>query len=52
MSMSIKELKEFISNLPEETIILIEETDVSDVETVNIQYHSDGRIHLILSTLE
>lgn len=50
--MSIKELKEIISNLPEETIILIEETDINDVETVNIQIHSDGRTHLILSALE
>lgn len=50
--MSIKELKEIISSLPEETIILIEETDINDVETVNIQIHSDGRTHLILSALE
>ena len=50
--MSIKELKNIISNLPEETIVLIDETDINDVETVNIQYHSDGRTHLILSALE
>lgn len=50
--MSIKELKNIISNLPEETIVLIDETDINDVETVNIQYHSDGRTHLILSVLE
>lgn len=52
MSMTIKELKEIISNLSEETVILIEDTDVNDVETINIQIHSDGRTHFILSTLE
>lgn len=50
--MTIKELKEIISTLPEETIILIEELDINDVETVNLQYHADGRTHLILSALE
>lgn len=50
--MTIKELKEIISNLPEETVILIEENDINDVETINIQIHSDGRTHLILSALE
>jgi NRPS condensation-like uncharacterized protein len=50
--MTIKELKEIISNLSEETIILIEGNDINDVETINIQIHSDGRTHLILSALE
>lgn len=52
MSMTIKTLKEIISNLPDETVILIEESDVIDVETINIQIHSDNRTHLILSALE
>ena len=50
--MTIKELKELISTLPEETVVLIEETDINDVETINIQYHADGRTHLIFSALE
>ena len=50
--MTIKELMEIISNLPENTIILIEENDINDVETINIQYHSNGRTHLIFSALE
>ena len=50
--MTIKDLKEIISNLPNETIVLIEETNVNDVESINIQIHSDGRTHLILSVLE
>ena len=52
MSMTIKELKKIISTLPESTIILIEENDINEVETVNIQLHSDGRSHLILSAFE
>jgi hypothetical protein len=50
--MTIRDLKKIISNLPETTILLIEETDINDVETVNVQYHSDGRVHLIFSALE
>ena len=50
--MTIKELKKIISNLPEETTILIEESDINEVETVEVQYHSDGRTHLIFSALE
>jgi DNA polymerase III sliding clamp (beta) subunit (PCNA family) len=52
MSMTIKDLKEIISNLPDETVILIEENDINEVETINIQIHSDKRTHLILSALE
>ena len=50
--MTIKELKKFISNLPDAAIVLIEEADINDVETVNVQYHADGRVHFILSALE
>jgi hypothetical protein len=50
--MTIKNLKEIILNLPEETIILIEENDINEIETIDIQIHSDGRTHLILSALE
>ena len=49
--MTIKELKQIISNLSDDTVILIEENDINEVETVNIQLHSDGRSHLILSAL-
>lgn len=52
MSMTIKELKEIILNLPDETIILIEDEDINEVETIDVQYHSDGKTHLILSALE
>lgn len=49
--MTIKKLKEIIATIPDNTILLIEETDINDVETVSVQYHDDGRMHLILSTL-
>ena len=52
MSMTIKELKLILEDLVDDTVILIEETDIKDVETINIQIHSDGRSHLILSALE
>ncbi len=50
--MTIAELKLIIEDLTDDTVILIEETDINEVETVNIQIHSDGRCHLILSALE
>jgi hypothetical protein len=49
--MTIRDLKKIISTLPESTVLLIEETDINDVETVNVQYHSDGRVHLMFSAL-
>ena len=50
--MTILELKKIIQTLENDTVILIENRDVVDVESVTIQLHSDGRTHLILSTLE
>lgn len=50
--MTIGELKMIINNLVDDTVILIEENDINEVETINIQIHSDGRAHLILSALE
>ena len=52
MSMTIKELKLIIESLMDDTVILIEDTDVKDVESINIEIHSDGRSHLIFSVLE
>ena len=49
--MTIKELKLIIEDLLDDTVILIEETDINDVEMVKIEIHMDGRSHLILSTL-
>ena len=52
MSMTIKDLKLIIEDLMDDTVILIRETDINDVETIDIQIHSDGRSYLILSALE
>ena len=51
MSMTIKELKLILEDLADDTVILIEENDTNEIETVCIQIHSDGRSHLILSAL-
>lgn len=50
--MTIKELRIITKDLMDDTIILIEENDINEVGTINIQFHSDGRTHLILSALE
>jgi hypothetical protein len=50
--MTIKELKKIIRTIPEEAIILIDAENMTDVETISAQYHSDGRVHLILSIEE
>lgn len=50
--MTIKELKTIIEDLADDTIVLIKETDINDVETTEIHIHSDGRTHLIFSALE
>ena len=52
MSMTIKKLKEIIANLSDNTIVLIEENNMNDVEKAIVEYHVDGRRHLILSALE
>ena len=52
MSMTVKELKQIISNLPDETLLLLEQEDVLDVETITVHYHPDGRTHIIFSTYE
>ena len=52
MSMTVKELRLIIDKLADDTVVLIEENDINEVETVNIQLHSTGAAHLILSALE
>ena len=52
VSMTIKELKRIVNFLPDETVILVEQADMRDVECINVQVHSDGRVHLVLSSLE
>ena len=52
--MTLEKLKQIANNLPADTVLLIDATtpDVCDVETVSIEYHSDGRAHLVLSNKE
>lgn len=50
--MTIKQLKEIINNLPDETPVLIFTDDIYNAETIAVEYHTDGRQHLVLSNLE
>ena len=47
--MTIKELKAIIKTIPEDAVILINANDIYDVESVHVQYHSDGKVHVVLS---
>lgn len=47
--MRIKDLKEIIQTLPEEAVVLLLSEDIYDVESVTIEKHDDGRMHLILN---
>jgi hypothetical protein len=53
--MTIQKFKTLTEQLPPDTIILIDSTTsdaITDVETISIEYHTDGRSHLILSNKE
>ncbi len=47
--MTIKDLKDIIQNLPDDAIVLLLSEDIYDVESVTIEKHDDGRMHLILN---
>lgn len=51
--MTLKQLRNIINNLLDDAVILIGNTDsYDDIETVLTEHHSDGRTHIIFSTLE
>ena len=50
--MTLEKLKQITNNLPADTVILIDAEDTYEIETINIEYHADGRAHLILSNKE
>lgn len=52
--MTIEKFKQLTNSLPADTVLLIDSTttDTTDVEMVSIEYHSDGRAHLVLSNKE
>ena len=53
LQMTIEKLRQITNNLPADTVLLIDCTaEAADVETVSIEYHTDGRAHLILSSKE
>jgi hypothetical protein len=50
--MTTKQLVEIISNLPDDTPIILSTEDAHEAKTVMIEYHSDGRMYVIISNLE
>lgn len=51
--MTNKELKAILNTLPDDTTLLIDTDDkYTDVETIMVEHHSDGRTHIIFSVLE
>lgn len=51
--MSVEKLRKLIAELPGDMVVLIQEPDgCYDLETLRIEYHHDGRSHLILTTEE
>lgn len=51
--MSVEELKAILNSLPNDTVLLMDVDDkYTDVETILIEHHSDGRTHIIFSSLE
>ena len=52
--MTLEKLRQITHILPADAVILIDSTttDAADLKTVNIEYHDDGRAHLILSNKE
>ena len=49
--MTLEKLQQIANNLPGATALLVEDSDGDyfDVEMVSIEYHNDGRAHLIMS---
>ena len=48
--MSVEKFRKLIADLPADMIVLIQGgDDVEDLATVRIEYHNDGRSHLILT---
>lgn len=50
--MFIKDLKAIINSLPDETVLLLQGDNYTEVESICVEHHSDGRTHIIFSSLE
>ena len=48
--MTIKEFKDIIDKFPDDAIMLVLNGDIGDVETISVEYHADGRSHVIFSS--
>lgn len=49
--MTIQELKMIIDDLADDTVILLQTPEVSEIESISIIIHSDGRSHLMFAPL-
>lgn len=50
--MTLEKLYEILCNIPQEAVVLIDSTDIAEVNTVFVEYHADGRVHVVLSNKE
>ena len=52
--MTLEKLKQIANRLPADTVLLLEDTNGNylEIEMVSIEYHTDGRAHLIFSNKE
>jgi hypothetical protein len=51
--MTNEQLKAILNTLPNDTILLIDTNDgYVDVETIMIEHHSDGRTHIVFTSIE
>lgn len=50
--MTLQELKTIIANIPDNAVVLLSTEDLYEVETVRVEIHPDGRIHLFLTNEE
>lgn len=48
-TMTLEKLRQITNTLPADTVILINSEDISEIETISIEYHTDGRAHVVLS---
>ena len=48
--MTLEKLRKLIQDLPGDMVVLLQlEAGTEDLETLRIEYHNDGRAHLILT---
>ena len=47
--MTVKDLKKVLEILEDDTVLVISESNICDVETITAECHSDGRSHLVFS---